>query len=233
VEAARSHLRMQTGPSLRGTALLETHLRARGGILSRRHPSFLQASQATGRRSGGRTGRSTAPRSMRPVIALTDDSQGAPWGAPTGPVKFLYPCVRIAGKVCSVGGGRIWKEGTQEPRHRGPGEEEGRKHDRRPGFTNPRAPNWQFIPLTKGQEPVRADRSGPGPFGPPTRRLANPSAGSTQQERQLLLFAEPRLSSRRMVETKGGTRCTGPLAMSAVVWPVLAMAVTSAPFSTR
>jgi len=98
----------------------------------------------------------------------------------------------------------------------------------------PGAPKPQCIRREQGHPPVRTARASltlpvhrPGVIPP------NPTPRSPQQERQLLLFAEPRLSSRRMVETYGGTRCTGPLAMSAVVWPVLAMAVTSAPFSTR
>ena len=56
---------------------------------------------------------------------------------------------------------------------------------------------------------------------------------SSQHDTQLWLFFEPRLSSSATVSGIGETRCTGPLAMSAVVWPRRLTAVTSPPCSTR
>ena len=54
-----------------------------------------------------------------------------------------------------------------------------------------------------------------------------------QQETHLWLFFEPSFSSSATVAGNGETRCTGPFAMSATVWPLRATAVTSAPFDTR
>ena len=56
---------------------------------------------------------------------------------------------------------------------------------------------------------------------------------SRQQETHLWLFFEPSFSSSATVAGNGETRCTGPFAMSATVWPLRATAVTSAPFDTR
>src|SRR5581483_4809942 len=54
-----------------------------------------------------------------------------------------------------------------------------------------------------------------------------------QQETHLWLFLDPSFSSSATVSGNGDTRCTGPFAMSATVWPLRATAVTSAPFDTR
>ena len=54
-----------------------------------------------------------------------------------------------------------------------------------------------------------------------------------QHVTQLWLFFEPSRSRRATVSGIGETRCTGPLAMSAVVWPRRLTAVTSAPCPTK
>src|SRR5207344_1730696 len=66
-------------------------------------------------------------------------------------------------------------------------------------------------------------------------RLASNAAASElrQQETHRWLFFEPSFSSSATVAGNGDTRCTGPFAMSAVVCPLRATAVTSAPFDTR
>ena len=54
-----------------------------------------------------------------------------------------------------------------------------------------------------------------------------------QQVRQRWLFDEPSFSSSATVAGRGETRCTGPLARSATVWPRRLTARMSAPCSTR
>src|SRR4030095_5304505 len=54
-----------------------------------------------------------------------------------------------------------------------------------------------------------------------------------QHDLHLWLFFDPSFSRRATVSRNGGILCTGPFAMSAVVWPFLLTAVTSAPFAAR
>src|SRR5262245_6999364 len=56
---------------------------------------------------------------------------------------------------------------------------------------------------------------------------------SDQQETHLWLFLAPSFSRRASASGHGWMRCTGPLAMSAVVLPSRLTALTSAPFETR
>lgn len=56
---------------------------------------------------------------------------------------------------------------------------------------------------------------------------------ATQQETHLWLFLEPSFVRSATVSGNGCTRCTGPFAMSATVWPSRFTRVTSAPFETR
>src|SRR5262249_50823398 len=59
------------------------------------------------------------------------------------------------------------------------------------------------------------------------------SPHSNQQLTQRWVFFAPSFSSSAIVSGNGGTRCTGPCAMSTVVCPVRLPAFTSAPFETR
>ena len=71
---------------------------------------------------------------------------------------------------------------------------------------------------------------------PRAKRAAFPRAvrrAACQQLTQRWLFFAPRLSSSATVSGNGCTRCTGPLAISTVVWPLRLTAFTSAPFETR
>ncbi len=63
--------------------------------------------------------------------------------------------------------------------------------------------------------------------------LVHQLASGNQQETHLWLFFEPSFSRRATVSGNGWTRCTGPFAMSATVWPSRFTRVTSAPFETR
>ena len=85
--------------------------------------------------------------------------------------------------------------------------------------------------LTTGSAPRAGGRE--GWFATSGTRTRGDSGSTPQQDTQLLLFFDPRRSSRAMVDGNGWTRCTGPLAMSAVVWPLRLSTVTSAPCSTR
>ena len=64
-------------------------------------------------------------------------------------------------------------------------------------------------------------------------RAANAVPRPLQQLTQRWLFFAPSRSNSTIVSTNGWIRCTGPFAMSTVVCPLRATAVTSAPCSTR
>src|SRR5215203_3255945 len=78
-----------------------------------------------------------------------------------------------------------------------------------------------------------ADRKRWRPFRPPLIQLRRELSSSDQHDTHLLLFFDPSFSSSFNASGQGWTRCTGPLAMSATVWPSRFTFMTSAPFDTR
>src|SRR5207253_4920502 len=67
----------------------------------------------------------------------------------------------------------------------------------------------------------------------PRKREGTKCLHGRQHDTHLWLFFDPSFSSSATVAGNGEMRCTGPFAMSAVVWPLRATAVTSAPCATR
>src|SRR5690606_599594 len=80
---------------------------------------------------------------------------------------------------------------------------------------------------------VTQDERGAATLAAPRSPTWAKTRAVAQQETQLWLFFEPRRSRSATVTGNGEMRWNGPFAMSAVVRPFRATAVTSAPLSTR